>query len=195
MIALASALTLVLAASDPEPDALSGPPVVLEPHLVPPFVPRSISFGLSINSPMLTPNVRLDWDIDLFTSTTHNFYLLVELGSGFGVNRAPGMTAVYQHLGVLGFGYRNITRVIHWGFQFGIGPLWYRTFYSPIEPYQTENRVIGYAEGRLQGGYEFNKHLVLGIYFGFGSPFLVEQKYPGTAYLGGFMPGIFLEWL
>jgi hypothetical protein len=196
MLVFALALSLTLAADEPDTEMFSAPPQKLEEHLVPPFVPRAISFGILINSPMVTPNVRLDWNIDLYASSTHNFFALGTVGSGFGAALPVGMTAHYQHTLMVGFGYRNATRVIHWGFQFGVGPVWYRAFFAPTQPYASENKVLGYAEGRLQAGYQLAPHLLLGVYFGFGSPWTVDTtgRYPGNIYIGGLAPGLYLEW-
>lgn len=194
MNVLALALTLALAA-DGEGEAPSDKEIKHQ-KLVPPYVPRGFSLGLFINTPVVSPNVRIDWNIDIYASSTHNFFALAEIGAGLGFSRPAGMSALYQYMGLVGFGYRNVTHVIHWGFQFGIGPLWYRAAFDKTVPYVFDSKVVGYAEGRVQAGFELTPNLVLGVYFGFASPWSVDTsgRYPGSLYLGGFMPGLFLDW-
>lgn len=186
-------LTLTLALLCAKPSAENTP---LE-HPVPAWIPRGASIGLFVNSPVVAPHVRIEWDVTFYESRQDAFIGLVELGTGFGLSLPSniGMKELFQHVALVGVGYRNTGSLFHWGFQFGLGPTWYRASYVPHAPYLFESRVVGYAEGRAQVGLRLAPHLILGVYFGFASPWSFStQLYPGNNYLGGFDFGFFADW-
>lgn len=180
---LAFATALVLATSG----AAEGP-------LVPWFVPRSASLGVLVNPPAVTGAVRLGWEGGIVTQGHSELLWIATLGTGAGLALPTGMRELYQHVAIAGLGYRYDSGRLHWGFQVGAGVLWYRAAYPPNSFYRFESRVTGYAEGRAQLGLRVAQHLVLALYAGFGSPFVVRSTWPGSLYAGGFSGGVLVNW-
>lgn len=192
MTALALALVMTLAAGDGELLSGSDTPAKKEPaHPVPAWAPRDASLGITINSPMVSAQVRIGWQIAFYERAGHDLVFTVVLGTGLAMSRPMGMDAHFQHVGLLGIGYRKVGPLINWGFHWGIGGNWYRADY-PIFP--TESRVVAYTEGRGQFGFRVLKHLVLGLFVGYGSPISFDARYPGQTYCGGLMLGFFADW-
>jgi hypothetical protein len=164
-------------------------------HPVPAWLPRGAQLGFLINAPMVAPAIRLQWDVTLLEQPHNDFVVIGQLGSAFGLSLETGMSEHYQHVALVGLGYRSTYEKFHWGFQFGLGPVWYRTAYKKGSIYPFENRVLGYAEGRLQAGLRLAPHFILGIYFGYASPWTFSPViYPGNTYVGGFNLGVFADW-
>ena len=196
MSALAIALALSLSAADGEPvvETISWGDQATNKkatHPVPPWLPRSAALGLTAREGMWSMHLRLHWEIGLYERNGHDLVLIPLLGTGFSLSTPQGMTAQYQHVALLGFGYRKVSKLINWGFNWGIGVNWYRTayVYTPLE-----SRVVGYTEGRAQLGVRVAKNVVLGGYFGYGSPLQFDARYPGLTYTGGIMFGLFVDW-
>jgi hypothetical protein len=184
---LALAVALVLAGKSDENTPLE--------HPVPAYLPREVELGLFVNTPMVAPHLRLQWDLTIYESQRDAFIGLFSVGSGFGLSLPNGFAEHYQHVVLAGVGYRNTAALFHWGFQVALGPVWYRTAYIPTFPYAFESRVLGYAEGRLQAGLRVQPHLIVGVYFGFASPWSFSfDRYPGNNYVGGFDFGFFADW-
>lgn len=191
MSALALALMLTLSA---ETEVLSGTPssaAKAPEHPVPAFLPRGVSLGLSFNAPLWSLQARLQWEVGLYERRGHDLVATVVLGTGLAMALPPGMTAHYQHVGLLGFGYRKVSKLINWGFHWGVGANWYRAAFTARA---FESRVVPYTEGRAQLGVRVLPHLVLGAYFGYGSPFEFNTRFPGLTYTGGIMFGLFADW-
>jgi hypothetical protein len=164
-------------------------------HPVPAWLPRGAAIGLFVNSPVVTPHLRLQWDITFYESDRDAFLGVLGLGTGFGAGLPQGMVEHYQHVALGGIGYRNTAKLFHWGFQIQLGPVWYRAAFTPGSAYAFESRVLGYAEGRVQAGLHLQPHLILGLFAGFASPWAFSyQRYPGNTYVGGFDFGLFADW-
>lgn len=181
---LALLTSLVITAAD---DPKAGP-------LVPWFVPRSLAVGVFINPPMVSPHFRLAWEGAIVAQPRNDLIWTVAFGSGLGVGVQSPMTAHYQHTAVAGLGFRSDRELIHWGFHAAAGATWYRAAYKPGSIYDFENRVLGYIEGRLQLGLRITPALKLAAYFGYGSPFVFNSRYPGNTFVGGVDTGLVLDW-
>jgi hypothetical protein len=192
MTALALALVMTLAAREREGLSGSDTPAKQEPaHPVPPWAPRDASLGVTINAPMVSAQLRIGWQLTFYERRGHDLVLTVVLGTGLALSRPTGMDAHFQHVGLLGIGYRKVGPLLNWGFQWGIGGNWYQADY-PMFP--TERRLVPYTEGRVQLGVRVLKHLVLGLFVGYGSPVSFDARYPGQTYSGGLMLGFFADW-
>ncbi|MFZ5438918.1 MAG: hypothetical protein ACOZQL_02860 [Myxococcota bacterium] len=158
------------------------------------FVPRSVSLGVFVNAPMVTPHFRLAWEAPIIAQPRNHFIWTVALGSGVGLGVQSPMTEHYQHTAIAGLGYRSDRELVHWGFHVGAGGTWYRAAYKPGSIYSFENRVVGYIEGRLQLGLRITERLKLALYFGYGSPFVFNRVFPGNTFVGGVDAGLVLDW-
>jgi hypothetical protein len=188
MTALALTIALLLGAAPT--------PAETQPeHPVPAWVPRGAAIGLFIRGPALVPHLRLQWDVTLYEAGRDAIVAMGQLGTGLAVVLPPGMSGFYEHVALLGFGYRNTAGWFHWGFQIGLGPVWYQASFPPGSVNLYENRVLGYAEGRLQAGVHLRRNLIIGIYVGYASPWkFSNDQFPGNGYVGGFDVGFFADW-
>ncbi|MFO0596175.1 MAG: hypothetical protein U0228_12745 [Myxococcaceae bacterium] len=185
MISLAASLALSTAlAIEPPNDA----------PLLPPYLPRSAAIGLFINYPMVAPHLRLAWEGAIVDQPRNVLIWTAALGTGLGLNPQTPMTAHYQHVALVGLGYRSDRPLIHWGFHVMTGPVWYRAAYKPGSIYQFESRVLGYIEGRIQLGIRVMPHLRLALYFGYASPFTFQTQFPGNTFVGGIDTGLVFDW-
>ena len=162
--------------------------------LVPWFVPRTLTLGVFINPPMVSPHLRLGWEAAILSQPRNDLIWLFQLGTGGGLGVPAPMVTHWQHTVLAGFGYRSDHAVVHWGFYVVSGPLWYLAKYAPGAFNQFESRVVGYIEGHVQLGIRLAPHFRLAAYFGYASPFTFNQRYPGNTYVGGLDTGIVLDW-
>lgn len=162
--------------------------------LVPFYVPRAVRLGVFVNSPMVTPHLRLQWEGVLIDQPRNKFVWVLQVGTGIGAGVPYPMTSHYQHVLLGGLGYRGDFGKVAWGFQATVGGVWYRAFYAQGVGHLEENQVIGYAEGHLHLGYRFAEHLRIGVYGGYASPFFFTFGRPGNTYVGGFDFGVFIDW-
>lgn len=161
---------------------------------LPPWLPRGAAIGFFVNSPQVTPHVRLSWELALYERHLNDFVAVLTLGTGMGLALHPRLKEHYQHVALGGVGYRSNHASWQWGFQLQLGAVWYRAAYAPKEPYRFESRVLGYAEGRLQVGLKLANHLVLGVYGGYASPWEFNPVFPANIYVGGLDFGLYLDW-
>ncbi len=162
--------------------------------LVPWFVPRTLTLGVFINPPMVSPHVRLGWEAAILSQPRNDLIWLFQLGTGGGLGVPAPMVTHWQHTVLAGFGYRSDHAVLHWGFHVVSGPLWYLANYRPGSFNQFESRVVGYIEGHVQLGIRLAPHFRLAVYFGYASPFTFNQRFPGNTYVGGVDTGVVLDW-
>lgn len=177
-------ISLAVHAAPPPPD---------EP-LVPVYVPRSVTIGVLINPPVVTPRIRLYWEGALIDQPKNTLFWTAAIGTGVGVGLQKPMTAHYQHVLLAGLGFRSDRELLFWGFQVTTGPVWYRAAFLPGSIYAFENRVLGYIEGRLQLGLRITPHFRLALYFGYGSPYVFQRQYPGNTFVGGIDTGLVVDW-
>jgi hypothetical protein len=163
------------------------------PH-TPAFLPRGASLGLFVNSPVIAPHLRLQWEFGIFSEPRSDILFFFNLGTGIAASLPTGMQSHFQHVALLGVAYRSNRETWQWGFQIGAGPLWYQTAYLPGVLYPFENRVVGYAEGQVRLGYKLFPGAYTGIYAGYGSPWEFNTRFPGTIYSGGIDVGLYLDW-
>ncbi len=162
--------------------------------LVPWFVPRSASVGFFFNSPVVTPHFRVAWEGYILDQPRNALIWTAVVGSGVGLGLQKPMNTHYQHVALVGLGYRGDYRVVSWGFHVATGPGWYRAGYEAGSTYKFENRVLGYIEGHLQLGIRLTPHFRLGLYFGYASPFVFTRTFPGNTFVGGLDTGVVFDW-
>jgi hypothetical protein len=165
-----------------------------EARWVPWYVPRSFSVGFFFNNPVVTPHFRLAWEGVIINQPRNELIWTFTAGSGVGLGLLSPMKSHYQHAFLVGLGYRSDRPLLHWGFHVASGPLWYRADYQQPSAYAFEDRVLGSIEGRLQLGLRLAGPLKLAAYFGFASPFVFNQRFPGNTYVGGIDAGVLLDW-
>ncbi len=161
--------------------------------LVPWYVPRSASLGFFFNRDTLSPHVRLSWEWTVLDQPRNALAVVTSLGTGFGIEPPRPMTALFQHVGLLGFAYRSDRPILHWGFSALFGAVWYRAAFVPGS-FPFENHVLPYAEGRIQVGVHVAPHLRLALYIGYASPFIYTDTRPGNFFVGGFDFGVVVDW-
>jgi hypothetical protein len=147
-----------------------------------------------VNPPAITMDVRLGWELGVIEQPRNHLIIEVQVGTGTAVTFPLGIRAIYQHVAMLGFGYRSTREVFHWGFSVMTGPLWYRAAYNPGVPFRFESRVVTYSEATVQFGFKAAAHLIVGVYGGYGAPWDVSNRFPATIYTGGPTFGLFADW-
>ncbi len=188
VLALALASALAVEISGPETSTR-------ETHPVPFYVPRTASVGFFFNPPnAVSLGVRIAWEVGVIEQPRNHLVILLQLGTATAISLPVGMKALYQHVAMLGFGYRSTRELFHWGFTIMTGPLWYRAAYRPDYPYNFESRFVTYSEATAQAGLKLAKHLVVGIYAGYGAPWDMSTRFPASFYTGGFTAGVFADW-
>ncbi len=187
VLALALASALAVEVSGPETSAR-------EQHPAPWYLPRTASVGFFFNPPSVSVNVRLAWEIGVIEQPRNHLVMLLQAGTATALSLPFGIKELYQHVGLVGFGFRSTRELFHWGFTIMTGPLWYRASYLPSFPYNFESRVVTYSEATAQAGLHVAKHLVVGLYAGYAAPWDVSTRFPASAYTGGFTAGLFADW-
>jgi hypothetical protein len=186
-------LSLVVALGAEEQELVSGqaPKRVQAEHPVPAWAPRTVSLGLTSREGLWSLQARVGWEAAFYERSGHDLVFTVHLGTGFALALPAGMTAHFQHVALVGLGYRKVSKRLNWGFHWGVGVDWYRAAYSFA---LLEGRVVAYTEGRAQVGVRVLENLVLGGWFGYGSPVQFDARFPGQTYCGGIMFGLFADW-
>lgn len=176
----------------------------------PVWLPRGVFLGTYLttgepdvrSSPPLvvTPQLRLQWELTVIQERVDSMVLLAELGGGWAVARTDrggvgenlSMERLNQFVGIFGLGYRGtLPSGLHLGAHAGVGPLLYRARFSGFVP---EQFLAGMVEARAQVGYTFFKGVALGISAGYGSPFGRPARSFGGEFTGGFLVGLFADW-
>ena len=190
MHVLALALASALAVEISGPDASAK-----ETHPVPFYVPRTASLGVFVNPfKAVSLDVRIAWELGVVEQPRNHLVVLIQVGTSTAISLPLGLRALYQHVGMLGIGYRSTRELFHWGFSIMTGPLWYRASYTPDYPYDFESRFTTYSEVTAQAGLKLAKHLIVGVYVGYGAPWDMSPRFPGSFYTGGFTAGLFADW-
>ncbi len=163
-------------------------------HPVSPLIPRSVALGATFNAPAVAPTFRVSWEATLYEQPRNHLLGVFTIGSGATGLLPSGITALWQHVAWAGLGYQSTRDLFHWGFSFGAGVLWYRSFYAKGSAFPPEDRVLGYSEGRLQVGIKVQRKLILGLYLGYGAPWDLGGLFPSVVYTGGTQVGLFGDW-
>lgn len=164
----------------------------------PAYLPRAALVGTFFNT-VVTPQLRLTWELTLVEREKNALLLVLEGGGGYGVllptNLGPtgmlSMTRLYQLTALAGIAFHADYEDSrwHWGGQLATGPLFYGAKFSDGF---TEDKVWPMLEARARVGLRFGA-TVYGLAFGWAF------TYPGlttsltTPYLGGPMVGIFAD--
>jgi len=175
------------------------------PNIVPWFVPRTatIGFFLSPSSSSWTPSAffRVGWEVGVLERPRNHLVVIVDVGSASALSTPLLMRTLYQHVAVVGLGYRSTHTLFHWGFHITAGPIWYRASYAlstrcPGSPACLENRVLGWTEGRAQIGIKLAPNFLVGVAVGMGTPWVIDYsgRNPGNAYLGGLSLSLWADW-
>jgi hypothetical protein len=167
-------------------------------HGNPAYLPRAALLGTFFNT-VVTPQLRLTWELTLLEREKNALLLVLEGGGGYGVllptNLGPtgmlSMTRLYQLTALAGIAFHADYEDSrwHWGGQLATGPLFYGAKFSDGF---TEDKVWPMLEARARVGLRFGA-TVYGLSFGWAF------TYPGlttsltTPYLGGPMVGIFAD--
>ena len=185
-LALASALAIDIA----------GPQVSAKEtyHPVPWYLPRKVTIGAGVNPPTVSIDLRLAWELGVIEQPRNHLVIMIELGTGLTLVNQARIRALYQHVAMVGFGYRSTRELFHWGFSVLTGPLWYRAGYAPGVGLNFENRFVTYSEATAQAGLVVKEHLIFGIFAGYGAPWDITERFPAGIYTGGFRVGVFGEW-
>lgn len=190
----AAIISLLLSASDPAAPETSNVDERPSDHpLVPWYVPRSASLGAFINREMFSPHIRLAWEWTIVDQPRNALIATMAFGTGLGANPQKPMTSHFQHVGLVGAAFRSDRQLLHWGFSAMFGAVWYRTFWQP-NTFFSEDRVLPYAEGRLQGGIMVAPHVRIALYIGYAAPFIYTRGRPGNLFVGGFDFGVLVDW-
>lgn len=175
------------------------------PNAVPWFVPRtaSIAFFLSPSNSAWTPSAffRIGWEVAILERPRNHLVVVVDVGTSAALSTPLQMRELYQHVAVVGLGYRSTHTLFHWGFHLAAGPVWYRASYAPSTRCPgsvscLESRVLGWTEGRVQLGVKLAPNFLIGVSVGMGTPWGIDYtgRYPGNQYLGGLSLGLWADW-
>jgi len=173
-------------------------PVVASAKGNPAYLPRAALFGTFFNT-VVTPQLRLTWELTLLEREKNALLLVLEGGGGYGVllptNLGPtgmlSMTRLYQLTALAGVAFHAEYEESrwHWGGQLATGPLFYGAKFSDSS---TEDKVWPMLEARAQLGLRFGA-TVYGVSFGWAFTYPGLTSSLTTPYLGGPMVGIFAD--
>ncbi len=194
-LALAATLSAETAPAAPGPEHQpQAARVSLEDEgpLVPFYVPRAASFGFFVSN-VPTFYGRVGWEVAFYERPRDHLTFFLDVGTGLPVSLPAELRALYQHVALAGVAYRSTRALLHWGFQFGGGALWYRATYPPGTR-RFESRVVAWTEGRAELGLKLAPHVVAGLYVGYASAFDSSSNFPAVNYVGGLSLGLFANW-
>ena len=164
----------------------------------PAYLPRAALVGTYFNT-VLTPQLRLTWELTLLEREKNALILVLEGGGGYGVllpsNLGPSgmlsMTRLYQLTALAGIGFQvdyDESRW-HWGGQLATGPLFYGARFS--DGFK-EDSVWPMLEARAQLGLRYGS-TVYGISVGYAFTYPGLTSSLTTPYLAGPMAVIFAD--
>jgi hypothetical protein len=189
MTTIALVLALVCGAEE-----AVGAPAAETPEVTHP-VHLGAALGTFINTSSAIPALRVTVQPSLFLRPLNEFTALFELGAAIGVPTADTyFSEHYNYTAIAGFAYHSDRGAWGWGFQLGVGAVWYRTTLAPHQPgrHFTQN-ALAYIEGRGQIGLTLDPRFKLGLFAGYGSPFVYPINQVGPLALGGFLAGLYLD--
>lgn len=166
----------------------------------PAYLPRGILLGATAREGVVTPRVKVQWELTFFQDRNDAFALLLEGGVGWGASfPTPDSSepqsfigSYYEHSGQVGIGYRNQRPGgVHWGFQVTGGPVFYGAHFDGGTP--ADHRTAGIIEGRFQLGYQWGATAV-GAALGYSEPFSLKKRSLGRYFVGGPLFGLFMDW-
>jgi hypothetical protein len=188
---------LLLFAARPAAAQLTPRPKRISP--TPAYFPRAVFLGTYVKGGAVTPQLRAQWQVTLIQERIDALVLIGEVGGGYAVGRPSNagpranleLVQLYQHTGLLGFGYRGSwPSGFHVGAHVLAGPLHYGAKYALLPP---EKRTAGLVDGRLQVGQSVGP-FVVGAAVGYGEVFGTSVRSNALQYLGGLSVGLFLDW-
>ena len=162
------------------------------------FLPRYAWAGAIINKDIVAPTVRVGWEIAVLDQPRNLLTVVVELGPAFALARPSSVHLFWEHVALAGLGYRwGKDKGFTFGFLVAAGPVLHGARYTADRngaPVQlSEQRVLGWIEGRAYAGLRAGPvTLALGV--GYGSSWNDNPYYFAARYLGGFTPGIYVNW-
>lgn len=174
------------------------PPAHVSP--TPAWLPGGVLLGTTVREGVVTPRVRVQWQLTFFQDRKDAFALLVEGGlgwaAGFPTPEADTpqsfIGSFYEHSAQVGVGYRNhLPNAVHWGFQVTGGPVFYGAHFDEGIP--ADHRTAGIIEGRIHLGYQLGATAV-GAAVGYSEAFGLKRRSLGRYFVGGPMFGLFVDW-
>ena len=190
LLAISLAQTSVYDAPDAEKKAEGAAPA---------YLPRAVYAGASLNGALLTPQLRLQWELNIVQAKRDGLVFYLEGGGGyaiafpkgFGATGTDAMTYFYQHSLLAGFGYRAVYETgLAWGFHLGTGPVFYGARYTTLP---RENRIGGVVEGGVQMGLKVSG-VVYGLAFRYANLYEVPRRVHSGPFIGGPWLGFYAEW-
>lgn len=158
---------------------------------VPPFVPRSASLGVLLQRGVISPMVRVGWEIDLIDQPRNRLIFIAEVGAALSVATPTGLKFLHQESLSFGLGYRFNRGPIHWGLHAGAGPVFYGAVFERAAV--NISNVWLQIEGRVQLGINVGPVALAG-FFGIGTLPSFDDRSAGAPYLGGFLVGLLVNW-
>jgi hypothetical protein len=165
----------------------------------PAWLPRGAFLGTYLRRGVVTPQLRLQWQVTFFEDRKDALVLVLDGGVGYAVafpsTALEGydipINAFHENTITAGLGYRNQgAEGFHWGFQVTGGPLWYGAQLTNVPD---EHYTAGIVEGRIHLGYTFGP-TVLGVSIGYGEPFSYRKRSVSRLFPGGVLLGFFADW-
>lgn len=161
------------------------------PPPVPAYVPRAVYAGLFVNSGLVTPQLRLEWEINLAKARHDTLIAIISAGGGygFGTNTLPFF---YEHTVMAGVGYRAAYEGgFTWGFHATTGPVFYG---AHVNGAPSENMIDGFVEGRAQAGFKVGA-VAFGFSLGYASLYNDPRPFNIAGhFVGGPTFGFFVDW-
>lgn len=198
--ALLIALSLVQTPGYEDEDQVLVAPPQRAHQGVPAWLPRAVFAGASLNSGVLTPQLRLQWELTMIQTDHDAFVLGIEGGGGhavafpsqgFGANGTDSMTLLYQYALDVGVAYRALySNGFAWGFHIYTGPVVYGAHIQNALP---ENTLNGWVDGGAQVGLRAGK-VVYGIAFRYASIYYTPARSQASAVVGGPFLGFYADW-
>ncbi len=166
-------------------------------HGNPAYLPRAALVGTFVNT-VLTPQLRLTWELTLLERGKNALLLVLEGGGGYGLllpsNLGPtgmlSMTRLYQLTALAGIGFQaDYEGGWHWGGQLATGPLFYGARFND---HSSEDAVWPMLEARAQLGLRYGS-TVYGVSVGYAFTYPGLTRSLTTPFLGGPIVGVFAD--
>lgn len=162
--------------------------------IVPWYVPRGVSLGVAFNAPVISPQLRLSWEVGLVEQPADQLVATLIVGSGLGQALPRGMRGLDQHVLLGGIALRTTRGRLHAGLGVSAGVLAYTAAFEPATRLALERRVAGFSDATARLGVKLWPNLALGGQVGYAALWYVDPALVGAAYTGGVTAGLFADW-
>jgi hypothetical protein len=166
---------------------------------VPAYLPRAVYAGASLAGALLTPQLRLQWELNVLQARNDALVLYFEGGGGYGVSfpknlgatRDVAMTYFYSYVLEAGLAYRAVYESgFAWGFHVGTGPVFYGARFTTAP---RENTIAGMVDGGVQIGLRVGG-VVYGLAFRYSNLYDPPRRQLSGPWVGGPWLGFYAEW-